>query len=233
MTDLQDMILDRLVGAKLGANLPDSPLRVAAELIEGERPIKFGQTFNDSAMAEIANRLGFPVILVEGVQGGIKALKDEEDRRRFAMTVFRVLPVGGTPPKLTTLEMAKVAALTAIDVHPLVCKKKRCKWPQQIAALADPPDGYDYSDAELHCQTAEAEFPNGLSGWLSPNSPNTARLLKLGEFVHAAFLNKPRTTAGYALRECVRLTITEQGISEAVAMVVGIAQRCGMAAESV
>lgn len=48
MTDLQDLVLDKLVGATLGRDLPDSPLTVAAELLEGKRPIKFGAKFNDS-----------------------------------------------------------------------------------------------------------------------------------------------------------------------------------------
>jgi hypothetical protein len=235
VTDAQDLILDRLVGAKLGVNLPDSPLRVAAELFEGKRPIKFTQRYNDSVMSEIARRLGFPVILAEAIQGGVKAMKDEEDRRRFAMTVFRVLPVGGPQTKLSKLEMAQVAAATAADVHSIVCTDPKCEWAEVMLKLAhsDPATDPSILNAPRRCLTTDAEFPYGFTGILYPNSPNTARLVTLGQHVWTAFENKPKTTAGYALRECVRLTITERGIPEAVALVAAIARRCGMATEAV
>lgn len=233
MTDLQDLVLDKLVAATLGRDLPDSPLTVAAQLLEGKRPIKFGGKFNDSTMSEIACRLGWPVFLAEGVQGGVRALADEEDRRRFAMTLFRVLPVGGTPPKVSKPDMARIVARAAVGVHPLVCKERGCEWPKHIARLADTPDYDEFWDTELVCLAVQADFPRGLTTPLYDSSPDTARLLKLSEAVRNAFVKKPKTTAGYALREIVRLTITRKGIGDAVKLIADVARRCGLKVEAV
>lgn len=233
MTDLQDLILDKLVAATLGRDLPDGPLTVAAGLLPGKRPLKFGDKFNDSVMSEIARRLGWPVFLAEGVQGGVRALENEEDRRQFAMTLFRVLPVGGTPPKLTKHDMARLVAWPALGVHPLVCQNPKCRWPNQVEYLADSGEDDDISDTDPVCQTVQAEFPRGLSTPLYDSSPDTARLLKMTEAVRNAFRKKPKTTAGYALREIVRLTIKHRGIGEAVKVIAGVARQCGLAVEEV
>ena len=233
MTDLQDLVLDKLVAATLGRDLPDSPLTVAAQLLEGKRPIKFGGMFNDSAMSEIARRLGWPPFLAEGVQGGVRALANEEHRRQFAMTVFRVLPVGGESPKLSKHDMARLVAWPAIDVHPLVCQNRKCVWPNRVEELADSHEGDDVSGVLLRCLTVEAKYPRGLTTPLDDSSPDTARLLKLSEAVRNAFVKKPKTTAGYALREIVRLTIKHRGIGEAVKLIAGIARQCGLKVETV
>jgi hypothetical protein len=236
VTDLQDLILDRLVGAKLGANLPDSPLRVAAELIEGKRPIQFTQRYNDSAMAEIARRLGFPVILAQAIQGGNGVLKSEEDRRRFAMTVFRILPVGVTPPKLTGMESARVAAATAAEVHPLMCNKRKCPWVKTLLGLAaaEKPEAYEYILYKAMCLTAHANYQdNWQTLFVDAKDGPAERLIIIGQHTECSCLKGKAKSAGFALREAVKLVMTEWGIAGAVAMVAAIARRCGMAVEGV
>src|SRR4051812_37466339 len=115
MTDLQDAILDRLVGTAVGVNWPDGPLTIAAEGVGGSRPIRFGLTDNDrGAKSLIAGRLGYPVLLIEAIQGANRGLAVENDRRSFAMAVFETIPVGGRLPKLSALEQNRVAARVAI-----------------------------------------------------------------------------------------------------------------------
>ena len=59
---------------------------IAAEVVGGSKPIQFGMTDNDrGAKSLIAQRLGYPVLLIEAIQGGNRALKEENDRRSFAM----------------------------------------------------------------------------------------------------------------------------------------------------
>jgi hypothetical protein len=233
MTDLQDLILDKLVGSKVGANLPDSPLTIAASLIESKRPIAFGKSHNDAAMSEIARRLGWPVLLAEGFQGGVRALKDEEDRRRLAMTVFRVVQVGGPQPKLTGPEQAKIAAAAAVAVHPFVCTKPKCQWAGVLLAITDrghtrPANRRAYT---AHCLTAHGKHPVG-GAWLHASSDDEQRLIVMGQHVENA-LKRLTKTAGYAVREAVRLAVTRRGITEAVALIADIARRCGMATEAV
>lgn len=231
MTDAQELVLDALVAADLGPHLPDSPLTVAARLLPGKREIKFGGKFHDSAMSEIARRLGWPVFLVEGVQGGGRVIEDPEGWRRFAMTLFRTLPVGGTAPKVSKHDTARAVAWPAIDVHPLVCQHPACRWPNRMEELADSAEEDDVSGVDLRCETVAAEFPRGLTTPLYDFLPDTARLLKLGEFVKSAFRKKPKTTAGYALREIVRLTIKHRSVADAVTVLAGVARMCGMAVE--
>ena len=235
MTDLQDLVLDALVGAEIGVNLPDSPLTVAARLLPGKRPLKFGGRTNDSAMSEIARRLGWPVILADAVQGGLRAVKDDEERRRFAMTVFRTLPVGGTQPKLSKPAQARVAAHTALAVHPLVCQDPECPWPARMAAVADAAEGAESGlrRGVGRCRTVEAIYPHRGFWNLSREVPKEVRFDGLNDHALTAFLNKPKTTAGYALREAVKLTVAERGIAEAVRLIADIARRCGLAVEAV
>lgn len=235
MTDLQDLILDRLVGAKLGANLPDSPLRVAAELIEGKRPIEFGKSYNDAAMTEIARRLGWPVLLAEGVQGGVRALAEEDDRRRFAVTVFRMLPVGLQQPKLNKLDQARVAAAAAAVVHPFVCATPKCQWADVLLAITN--RGHiraaNRRTFAANCLTAHGKHPARQNGgaWLHASSDDEQRLIVMGQHVENA-LKKLTKTAGFALREAMRLTVARRGITEAVTLVAAVARRCGMAVEA-
>src|SRR5437870_4591771 len=89
MTDLQDRILDRLVGTWVGVNWPDGPLAIAADVVGGHKPVKFGQTDNDRGpKGEIARRLGYPVLLCEAIQGANRGLKAEDDRRGLAIALF-------------------------------------------------------------------------------------------------------------------------------------------------
>lgn len=236
MTDLQDLILDRLVGAKLGINLPDSPLRVAAELIEGKRPIKFGQRFNDSVMAEIARRLGFPALLAQAIQGGNSVLKAEEDRRRFAMTVFRVLPVGGSPPKLVGLESARIAAATATEAHTLVCKSRKCQWGKVLTELTEA--GHSQRNGltiyRAMCVTAHKKYRDDWETvFVDAKDGKAERLIIIGQHTENSCLKGKAKNAGYALREAAKLVVAEQGIAEAVALIAAIARRCGMATEAV
>ncbi len=104
MTDLQDQILDRLVGTPIGVNWPDGPLAIAADVIGGSKPVQFGLTDMDGgAKSEIARRLGYPVLLCQAIQGGNRGFAREDDRRAFAMNVFRTIPLGGRVPRLSWL----------------------------------------------------------------------------------------------------------------------------------
>ncbi len=68
---------------------------------------------------------------------------------------------------------------------------------------------------------------------MSRSEPKWSRFERVCDHVLTAFHDKTRTTAGFALREAVKLVITERGITEAVALVADIARRCGLATEAV
>jgi hypothetical protein len=244
MTDLQVRILDQLNSAKLGIGFPDSLLRIAADLIPGKKPIVFDQWLNRSAYSEISSRLGFPLELTYAIQGANSALEADEDRRRFAMTLFSRLPVGGKRPILLNLQKAKIVASVAVRIHPLVCKNPDCTWDQRISYLAEFGQMQNYQSyaneqhleqirlsRENRCLTALSKYPLGPHNAKKSNRDDALRFLVISEHVENSFVKKDKSPAPYAFKDILRLIASHQGIEPAVSTVVEIAQRCGMATE--
>src|SRR5688500_12058660 len=97
MTDLQDLLLDKLAGTEFGSGWQDGPFRVAAELIPG-KPINFTGKYEDiTARNAVASRLGYPLMLLEAAQGAVSVLRNEDDHRALAMSVIRAIPPGSKP----------------------------------------------------------------------------------------------------------------------------------------
>jgi hypothetical protein len=241
MTDLQDAILDRLVGTRVGVNWPDGPLTIAAEVVGGSKPIVFGLTDNDRGpKAEISRRLGYPVLLIEAIQGAVRALAEENDRRSFAMAVFGTVPVGGKLPRLSSLEQNRIAGRMAIRVHSFVCTAD-CPVPKTLAALLDaPPKNRTERQAayQTRCETAKEtlwgattkETPWGATtAWLTARSTTFQRLLQTAYQVIHGLAEKKSMGGWCSIRESARLAASERGIAEAVACCVEIARQCGLA----
>jgi hypothetical protein len=149
MTDLQDRILDRLVGTRVGVNWPDGPLAIAGEVASGLPPVKFGLTDNDrGAKAEVARRLGYPVILCEAIQGATRGLKAEDDRRSLGMALFATIPVGGPVPRLSSDAQNRIAVRLAIRAHPYVCERPGCPVLAALTRLVEAPTPTRQMNAE-------------------------------------------------------------------------------------
>jgi hypothetical protein len=234
MTDLRDQILDRLVGTPVGVNWPDGPLAIAAEVIGGPAPVKFGQTDNDrGAKAEIARRLGYPVLLCEAIQGGNRGLIGEDDRRGFAINVFRTIAVAGPMPRLSPLAQNRIAARLAIRAHAYVCDRPECPVPAALGVLveASPISQKMIGDAlEARCETAgcSALGRRGVS-WLTARSTREQRLMQAAFQVVRGFDTGQSMGGWCSIRESVRMAASERGAAEAVACCVLIARLCGMA----
>ena len=235
MTDLQDAILDRLVGTRVGVNWPDGPLAIAADVIGGSKPVQFGQTDNDrGAKAEIARRLGYPVLLVEAIQGGNRGLVEEDDRRGFAMAVFRLIPVGGKPRRLTMEEQNHIAAWAALRAHRCVCPDSKCPMLGMIERLAGIDSvsrgmfNLEKEAVRTRCTFAGTPKDDGQVGWLTARSTKQQRLLQTITQV-AGGLSAGSSMGGWcSIRESARLCASEGGLSEAVACCEEIARRCGL-----
>jgi hypothetical protein len=177
MTDLQDSLLDRFVGARVGVNWPDGPLAIAAGVVGGTRPIQFGQTDNDrAAKGEVARRLGYPVILCEAIQGANRGLTAEDDRRSLAITLLGTLPLAGPIPKRSSLEQNRIAARIALRVHPYGCRRADCPVPRALAGLvASPTVTLEMAitrpawDARRFARADKKNLSTGLPVWLIPS----------------------------------------------------------------
>src|SRR5262245_3070432 len=180
MTDVQDAILDRLVGSHIGKNWPDGPLAIAAEVVGGTKAVKFGLTDGDrGAKSEIAKRLGYPVLLIEAIQGANRAFAEEDDRRSFAMAVFRKVAVGGKQPRLSTLEQVRIAGRLAGRAHWYVCRAKTCPVPPRLMNLieADRVTRAVLAAAEgARCRTTRSEVSDFL--WIVYNSSPRQRMMQ-------------------------------------------------------
>lgn len=230
MTDLQDQILDHLVGSRVAADWPGGPLDLAAGVVGGTKPVQFGQTDNDrGAKAEIARRLGYPVLLCEAIQGGARGL-GEADRRGFAMTVFRSVPVGGKPPKLSSLDQTRIAGRLAVRAHGYVCPDGWCAVRRMLLDLQTS-ESIPRARAQELRQTACATIGR-LSGylveWLTARSTRDERLAQTALMIVRGFASGTSVHGWCSARESVRLAASERGPEEAVACCLAVARECGL-----
>jgi hypothetical protein len=232
MTDLQDAILDRLVGTRIGMNWPDGPLTIAAEVVGGGKPIQFGVTDNDrGAKREIARRLGYPILLIEAIQGANRGFFSQEDRRSFALAIFQHIAVAGHMPVLSSAAQNHIAARLAIRAHPYVCVDPACPVPKMLDDLLllslvtqkQATQGYD-----TRCATADKTLRNALAGWLTPRSTKIDRLLQTAAQVIHGLVERKSMGGWCSIRESVRLAASERGLEEAIDCCKDIAQQCGL-----
>jgi hypothetical protein len=231
MTDLQDMILDRLVGTKVGKNWPDGPLAIAAEVIGGAKPIEFGVTDMDrGAKSEIARRLGYPVLLCEAIQGGNRGLPGEDDRRSFAMNVFRTIPIAGPIPKLRVLAQKRIAGQMVIRAHSHLCEQPDCPLLTALRELVEAETvTRQLTDGVYHAQCANIRKSVATGHQWSKRMDSEQRLLRAVYHTIHGFASSRTSVAGWcSIRESVRLTASEGGVGEVVACCVEIARLCGM-----
>lgn len=241
VTDLQDLILDRLVGAKLGANLPDSPLRVAAEVVSGE-PIAgtefVGSGISEAGNSRVARILGYPVQLCEAFQGVLGRLPDEESRRRFAMSFFRLIPCGGPQPKLSHLMRARLAASLAVRAHLVTCGDSMCEAPAKLRELElmEPLSAQEYviHGLGLRCSAVRKRHPHGMPfTFLTEHSTPLERLERLSRHTISGFASRKSNAAWWAVRLATELIVAASGASAGMELCIGIARRCGMTVEGV
>jgi hypothetical protein len=227
MTDLQDMILDRLVGTKVGKNWPDGPLAIAAEVVGGVKPIKFGLTDMDrGAKSEISKRLGYPVLLCEAIQGGNRGLPGEDDRRSFAMNVFRTIPIAGRLPRLRVQAQNRIAGRLAIRAHSYLCDRPDCPLPRSLAELVEAETASALLP-EARCETLGESVWRAYGATLSDTEQ---RILRSAWHVINGFSSgKTSVGAWCSIRESTRLAASERGVGEDVACCVEIARLCGVA----
>lgn len=226
MTDAQDLILDKLVGSKIGVNWPDGPLAIAAQVLDDTEPLRFVRTKPlRGVKAEIAKRLGYPMLLCEAIQGAVFGLKDEEDRRSFGMLVFRTVIVPGNPTRLTDRQQNRIAMDTALSVHSRMCSPN-CPVVIAYQQAMDRPDS-----AIRQCLRTSIPLCS-----LPPASAGSNDWLRseLGGILWRgliALAHGERSRGWASACESARLVASVRGVGEAAALIADLARRCGLAAE--
>ena len=232
MTDLQDLVLDRLVGTPVGINWRDGPLAVAAEAVGGEKHLHFGLSdkYDRAAKNEIARRLGYPIILCEAMQGANRGLESEEHRRSFAMTLFSTIRVGEALPKLFPAAQNRIALHLAIRAHPYVCDRSDCAVPRVFTALLESATittTMATEAARTRCETAGGTLKETAIGWMSPGRDTPVqRLLQTAVMALRGFEKGKSVHAWCSVRESARLAASQRGLTEALACCTEVAQMC-------
>jgi hypothetical protein len=233
MTELQEGILDRLMGTPVGVNWPDGPLTIAADVIGGLNPVRFGQTDNDrGAKGEIARRLGYPILLCEAIQGANRGVNSEDDRRRLAMTLFRTLPIDGRIPRMSSDFQNRIALCLAIRTHPYVCRRRDCPVPRVLADLLRAPTitrKMAVAASRERCAIADRSLRETVIYWLTARSTTVERLVQSAAMALRGFETGKSVHGWCSLRESARLAASERGVEEAIACCLEIARQCRMA----
>ncbi len=134
MTDLQDLILDKMVAVEAGGRWKGGPFHLAAELLPGKRIRFTGRDGDGSARNAISSRLGYPRMLLEAAHGALAGLAGEEDRRSLAMGLIQAA-VPGKKQKGRPAEMyCRAAVAITHRAHGLACKARGCAL---LAALTE------------------------------------------------------------------------------------------------
>jgi hypothetical protein len=119
VTDLQDLICDRLVGSRISRDWAEGPLHIAARvLVPGFHLARSGHNRRSS---QLVSTLKWPRLFTFAFHGANAALAEEEDRRTLALTLFRTFAPRAKPMRVPTRRNAETAARLALRVHPLVC----------------------------------------------------------------------------------------------------------------
>jgi len=115
MNALQEVILDRLIGAPGDDFAPTfgGPVGLAFRALLDAQLIERGAP--DAA-------LGYPMILATALQGACSMLKEVEEQRQLAVAVFTTISPSADPVLLTPRREIEAALWCARRSHPLICR---------------------------------------------------------------------------------------------------------------
>lgn len=234
MTEIQELLLDKLVATDLGRNCQGGPFHIAAELLPG-KAINFQGSHGEArGKRAIAGRLGYPLTLLEAVQGVAYLLDAEDDRRAFAIAIFRAIPPGVTRKPQAAEVTWRAAVAVTLRAHGLACPVGKCEMALALDAL--------------RTATREDVRRAGLVPFFATRCPTAGRTASkvvgltrkssgLDRTLHAA-RDCVRTYGGSmqvlyafrAAREAARAACTVGGLEAAVGLCVELAQQLGIEA---
>jgi hypothetical protein len=170
MTDLQDEICDRLVGAKIGPNWVGGPLHVAALVLD---PSFVPAGRGSSRPRQFARAVGWPVAFCEVLIGANAALPTEDDRRSLALALFaKVLPLraGGRVKTVARSVSQAAAAWAVLRGHEAACGVQCPLHEEAAAALLKTEAGGAWAGLFQNGVDCEAA-PGKRTARVTPKSP--------------------------------------------------------------
>jgi hypothetical protein len=229
MTDLQDQILDRLMGATVGKTWTDGVLTIAARVIDPEMTLAGGG--ERRRQKQIANILGYPLILCEAVQGASSVLGPEDDRRKLGIAfVQAVAPPGGPLKRVNGKAALAATSEAALSAHRLVCPGP-CPLVdavERMVAAAEKGGKVPYSfegRSPPRCPAYKGS-PHLL---IAANSPPEQRAVVAFRHLDTAYHDRsPGRACSDSVRESARVVAIKQGVDAASQLCVALARKLGL-----
>jgi hypothetical protein len=227
MTDLQEEILDRLVGTRIGKDWGTGPLGVAARVIHDQ--LKLSLRYGKHRRA-LAATLGWHNVLCEAVQGASSIFAQEDDRRALGIAVFRSVKTAKTQPKLTVKAYDELAAWMTPRAHALVCRREcplRREMERLFALITAGKKSLPYplGGTAPRCP----EYPGDGTEPIKPRSPPPHR--SVVGFRYAIKVFRSYDSPGkhgnilHCARECARVEGLVKGVAGAASFCLDLASR--------
>jgi hypothetical protein len=230
MTDLQDQILDRLVGAKIGKTWTDGVLTIAATVLDPRMKVAGGGERH--RQKQMANILGYPLILCEAIQGASSVLPDEEERRRLGIAVIgAVNPPGGPMKRISGPVALAATAEAALAAHLLVCTGP-CPLREAVVAMMAAVQRGDKKIPDPLRGRPKARCPaykGSEDDLLVPSSPPEQRaVVAFRHLVTACHDRSPGRACSDSARESARVVALKTGVDAAIKLCVKMARQFGL-----
>jgi hypothetical protein len=219
MDHRQEIILDRLVGAKrIGVQYRSGPLGIAVEALVEKKLVHR----RDAKAA-----LGFPKLMCQGIQGANNHLPGIEERRSLAISFFSAVKPHEKPPRLTARRHAEIVLWAARRVHPLVCRED-C--PYLLAVVR-----WMAANPSAAAVPREVDDEAGCSAWTNPGVRNHRRgtasyqAIRALNYVHVTVTaSRPGDTSQYGPLHAGAAAALHGGAATAADFCIGLARELGL-----
>jgi hypothetical protein len=230
MTDLQDLICDRLVQARISRDWVDGPLHIAAQVIVPG--FELADSDHNRRPAQLASTLKWPRMFCMAFFGGSSGLDDEDDRRALAIAIFRKFPPRQKQMRITRQHSYEVAGWLATRVHLLACSAK-CPTYQALTQL--------FADCQARKTLPLARQGECLSqlrqclNYADPrkrpsrqSTPAHHSLIAYRHWLHGLWGADATLFCGDSAREAVRTETKVRGVQGAIEICQETGERLGM-----
>jgi hypothetical protein len=228
MTDLQDLILDKLMGAKIGVNWADGPLFAAAQAINPR--FELAPSRDRYRQEQLCKEVGFPFLFGGAFHGANAGLSEEDDRRSLAVAVFSAVepgkPLKRRPYAQSTFaQNREVVAWMALRAHALVCPQG-CPLQQAVQDLWE---AFQQKESLNDPFQARSSCPR-YTGWaFRPISrsctPAHSSVVALRYLVLALRTPKPTLACADCARESARTEAKVAGVKGAADLLLELARK--------
>jgi hypothetical protein len=224
MTDLQDAICDRLVAARVSKHWVNGTIHVAALVIDPGFQLTGGSD-RDRPM-QLARRLGWPHLFCDAFHGANAALRDEDDRRKLAVSVFSAVPTKKYGP-LHYKAAREAAAWIAHHIHPIVCSATCPLHERMVVFVEDYRRGrpLEHLDVGEQCPS----YAGTGKETVRPSSPPGHHAVVAYRYlVQALRVASPYLHCADASRESARAVAKARGLEAAVGVLLELAKKVGL-----